>query len=192
MDAFSYLSVLLSIVLGLGITQLLTGLGRLIQARDRVRIYWPTPAWAVLLLVAHVQTWWTMFALRDDAGWTFFAFLLVLLQPVLLYLAAALVLPDFGETADPTEARVDLRRHYFHQARWFFGVLLALLVASVAKDVVLERELPDPANLAAHAAFAALWSVGAATRRERYHLLLAPLSLLGFVVYTAALFLRLD
>jgi hypothetical protein len=31
-----------SIILGLGITQLVTGLGRLIQARLRVRLYWPT------------------------------------------------------------------------------------------------------------------------------------------------------
>ena len=55
MDAFSYLSVLLSIVLGLGITQLLQGFGRLMNARSRVRPYWPSLLWAVVLLVAHVQ-----------------------------------------------------------------------------------------------------------------------------------------
>ena len=46
MDAFSYLSVLISIVLGLGVTQLLTGFGRLIEARDRVRSYGPVLIWA--------------------------------------------------------------------------------------------------------------------------------------------------
>ena len=39
MDPFSYLSVLISIILGLGITQLVTGLGRLIQARARIKFY---------------------------------------------------------------------------------------------------------------------------------------------------------
>lgn len=192
MDEFSYLSVLLSIVLGLGITQLLTALGRLIQARERVRMYWPAPAWAVLLLVTHVQTWWTMFGLRDEGAWTFFTFLLVLLQPVLLYLLAALVLPDFGETADPGEGTVDLRRHYFRQARWFFGLGVALLAVSVLKDVALEGELPDPPNLVAHLLFAALWGTAAVTRRERYHLLLAPASFLLFTGYVALLFMRLD
>jgi hypothetical protein len=191
-DEFSYLSVLLSIVLGLGITQLLTALGRLIQARERVRMFWPAPAWAVLLLVTHVQTWWTMFGLRDQAAWTFFTFLLVLLQPVLLYLLAALVLPDFGETADPGEGTVDLRRHYFRQARWFFGLALALLAVSVLKDVALDGELPDTPNLLAHLLFAALWGTAAVTRRERYHLLLAPLSFVLFTGYVALLFLRME
>jgi hypothetical protein len=40
MDPFSYLSVLTSIVLALGITRILTGLGRLLQKRGRVRVYW--------------------------------------------------------------------------------------------------------------------------------------------------------
>jgi hypothetical protein len=40
-DPFSYLSVLISIILGLGITQLLTGLGRLLQARAGTRLYAP-------------------------------------------------------------------------------------------------------------------------------------------------------
>ena len=192
MDEFSYLSVLLSIVLGLGITQILTALGRLIQARERVRMFWPAPAWAALLLVTHVQTWWTMFGLRDHAAWTFFTFLLVLLQPVLLYLLAALVLPDFGEAADPGEGTVDLRRHYFRQTRWFFGIGVALLAVSLLKDVVLDGTLPDLANLLAHLLFAALWGTAALTRRERYHLLLAPVSFLLFTGYVALLFLRME
>ena len=56
MDEFGYPSVLRTIVLGLGITQLLTALGRLIHARERVRKFWPAPAWAVLPLVTHVPT----------------------------------------------------------------------------------------------------------------------------------------
>ena len=37
MDAFSYLSILLSIIVGLGLTQILTAVGRIIRHRDRVR-----------------------------------------------------------------------------------------------------------------------------------------------------------
>jgi len=42
-EPFSHLSVLLSIILGLAITQVLQGLGRLIQARHRVRFYGRLP-----------------------------------------------------------------------------------------------------------------------------------------------------
>ncbi len=39
MDAFSYLSVLLSIILGFAITQVLHGFRDLMQARARLRLY---------------------------------------------------------------------------------------------------------------------------------------------------------
>ena len=64
MDAFSYLTVLLSIILGLSITQILQSLGALIQNRARVAFYWPSICWAILLLVIDVQAWWALFGLR--------------------------------------------------------------------------------------------------------------------------------
>jgi hypothetical protein len=97
-DEFQYLAVLLSIVLGLGVTQLLTGVGRLVQARHAVRPYWPPLVWVALLLLVHVQSWWAMFELRTHAPWTFLQFLVVLLTPTTLYLMAALALPDVAES----------------------------------------------------------------------------------------------
>src|SRR5512139_2208617 len=96
MEEFSYLSVLITIILGLGIAQLMTGLGWLIVSRERVRLYWPTVAWVALLLVFHILTWWTMFGLRNYREWNFLAFLVLLLQPIVLYLLAVLILPDFN------------------------------------------------------------------------------------------------
>ena len=93
MDAFSYLSVLISIVLGLGITQLLSGMARWVAGRAEVRLYAPAVCWAFTLLLIHVQTWWTMFPLRLHKDWTFLQFAVVLLQPSILYLLAALALP---------------------------------------------------------------------------------------------------
>jgi hypothetical protein len=39
-DPFSYLSFLTSIVLALGVTRVLTGLGQLLQHRGRIALYW--------------------------------------------------------------------------------------------------------------------------------------------------------
>jgi len=44
-DAFSYLSVLLSIILGLAITQVLKGFRGLMQSRSRLRMHWATVVW---------------------------------------------------------------------------------------------------------------------------------------------------
>ena len=51
MDEFSYLSVLLSVILGLAVTQILKGFRGLLLSRARIRLYWPVIAWAALLLL---------------------------------------------------------------------------------------------------------------------------------------------
>src|SRR5437868_15494672 len=121
MDAFSYLSVLLAIIVGLGMTQVLTASGRLIRHRDRVRTYWPPLVWAGLLLVVYVPAWWAMLGLRTHTDWNFLTSFVVLLQTVMLYMMAAVVLPQ--SRAEPDV--VDLRLHYERQRDWCFGFLLA-------------------------------------------------------------------
>ena len=186
MDPFSYLSVLISIILGLGITQLVTGLGRLIQARARIKFYAPTIAWVGLLLIIHVQTWWAMFGLRSQLQWSFIQFFVVLLQPLVLSLLAALVLPDIGP-----ETVVDLRANYFAHSRWFFGLLVLLLLVSLTKDVVLSGSLPNGLNVGAHVVFIVTSLVAAFVNREWLHRLLAPLNVALMLAYIAVLFARL-
>jgi len=50
-------------LLGLAITRLLQGIGRTIQSRDRVEMFWPPIAWAGLLVLASAPTWWALFGL---------------------------------------------------------------------------------------------------------------------------------
>jgi len=185
-DPFSYLSVLISIILGLGITQLLTGLGRLINGRTRVRWYWPVVLWTVLLLVIHVQTWWAMFELRTQARWTFLGFLVVLLHPIVLYLAAAVVLPDAGG-----DATIDLEANYYAHARWLFGLLMALIVASLVRPVVLAGGRALDADFFTQSGFFVLAGAAVATRSRRFHEIASVTFAIVIVGYIALLFARL-
>jgi hypothetical protein len=56
-----------------------------------VKLYWPALAWAGLLLLISVQSWWAMFGLRSHHDWSFGAFAVVLLHTVVLYTLAVLV-----------------------------------------------------------------------------------------------------
>ena len=51
MDPFSYLSVLISIILALGMTRVLVGVGELLPARSRRRLYWVHAVWVVNLFL---------------------------------------------------------------------------------------------------------------------------------------------
>jgi hypothetical protein len=182
-DEFNYLAVFISMILGLGVAQLLSGFGRWVEQRASFRAYGPAIAWAGILLIVHVQTWWVLFGLRSRTGWTFLEFGTVLLQPILLFLLATLVLPGSAET--------DLRANYFAQRRWFFGLLLALLVMSVLKDLLLDGHLPSLANLAFHAFLFVTAAIAIATDRETYHRAFAYTSIAFMALYITLLFARL-
>jgi len=51
MDPFSYLSVLISIILALGMTRVLAGVGELLPARSRRGLYWVHAVWVVNLFL---------------------------------------------------------------------------------------------------------------------------------------------
>jgi len=186
MDAFGYLSVLLSIIIGLGLTQVLTSCGRLIRHRERVRIYWPPLVWAGVLLLIYVQVWWAMFGLRSVQSWTFLTFFVVLMQTVTLYMMAAVVLPEQVD-----ETLVDLRSFYARQQGWLLGFLLATLVVSVIKEFLLVGRPPLGLNLAFHLLLAAACISGLLVRRPRYHEVLTVTCAVALVAYVAILFARL-
>jgi hypothetical protein len=186
MDQFGYLSVLLSIIVGLSLTQVLKGFRGIVLARARVKNYWPVMSWAAWLLIANVQSWWTMFQLREVQHWNFVSFFVVLLQTILQYMLAAIVFPDFFG-----EETIDLRPHYFNHTRWFFGLLTAVLVVSLSKDIVLTYHPTDAANLGFHALFLASSVSALVIQREWYHKAIAIIGPGLFYVYTIALFMRL-
>ena len=187
MDAFSYLSVLLSIILGLAITQILQGFRDLMQARTRLRLYWPSLLWAILLLVICVQEWWAMFGWKNYRPWTFTGFSMMLGQTVATYLAAALVLPDTRG-----DEPIDLRAYYYANHRWLFASFGMVVVISIAKDLVLSGSLPSPpANFLGQLAFIAIALVAALSSREIVHKVIAPLAAILFLTYTAMLFMYL-
>lgn len=186
MDAFSYLSVLLSIIIGLAIAEVLQGYRGLLLARGRLQGGATPLVWSALMLFAAIQSWWASFGLRDHDEWSFLAFAVILIQVSLLYMAAAIILPDRTDLE-----KADLSEHFRQQRPAFFALLLAMLVTSIVKDVVLDGKLPGGWNLLFHGTLGALAIIGFLVARRRIQLLIALLAATGFVLYIALLFARL-
>lgn len=183
MDAFSYLSVLLSIIIGLAITQVLQGYRSLLLAKGRVELHLPAMIWSGLIMLFAAQAWWASFGLRVRSEWSFLSFAVILLQMIMLYMLAAVALPDVA-----AEQHVDLPGHYDRHHRAFFAFLIAMLATSVAKDVVLEGRLPTPVNLAFHILLAAIAVAGWVVRGYRAHVAIALVAVAGTLAYIALLF----
>jgi hypothetical protein len=180
---FEHLAVFISIVLGLGTTHLLTCVHHLVMNRSRVRLYWLSLVWTVLIFINQIEWWWASFGLRQHTTWNFFYFLFVLLSPVALYLASAFVLPS-------TEAgkSYDLRAHYYGHGRWFFMTMVAQVVFDAVRRAFQAgtwRDLGAASNAVSALVLASL----AFIRNPLYHavMTLAVAGVFLYYIVTAAL-----
>jgi len=94
MTLFEYLSVAVSIVLSLSAAQLLSSIRAVLKSERR---YWVHTIWIAIALCIHVVLWWEFWEYRDVGDWTLAKFVLVLVNPGLLFVASnALATPDSG------------------------------------------------------------------------------------------------
>lgn len=186
MDTFGYVSVIFSVVIGLGLSHVLTGVVELFKVRRRVKFYWVHLLWVALIFVGHIFLWWTMWNLRLLRDWNFFSFLLLLLPPVLLYVAAAFLIPKVE-----TEDSIDLREYFYENHSAFFGVNAAFTALMGAENWLLTGH-PLPLRVTAIFAFwFALLCLSAFIRNARYHAAVALLFVLLFILFIIMFGLRL-
>lgn len=181
-DPFSYLVVLTSIVLGLGVTRLVAGMGKLLQTRKRKRTYWIHTLWLLNGLLAIVIIWWFAYRWRTYERWSFFLFLWLLLSPVVLYLITSLLFPD----SDDEQAVTNWRDYFYANHRDIF-LLFALIFPIDVVDTMLKGWEHFRSQGAIYFATMGLWFAvciaAAFIRNARFHAVFA----VAFLLYNLVL-----
>jgi hypothetical protein len=120
MSDFEFISIILSIVVGLGITRVLSGLSSVIEHRNELRVSWLPLGWAIGVLLWQVAFWLgTVNSTRHRPEWTVATFGVLLFLAVGLYFVSALVLPG------RIDSTTDLSEHFEHVRKPFFSVYAA-------------------------------------------------------------------
>ncbi len=144
MSPFEYVVVLISIILGLGITQIMTGVADLVHQWEKVKLYWPHTLWVVLVFIMHVQEWWITYDLKQAfETWRLPTFLFFTLYPVTLFILARILFPYA-----PADGPIDLKQFYFANFRKFFLVFMVLIVLSIVSNVIVMGFTIDQSLLA--------------------------------------------
>lgn len=186
-DAFAYLSVLLSIILGLAIAEVLQGYRSLLLARGAVRLYAPPLIWSGIMLVLAIHFWWASFGLAKRENWDFTAFCAVLMQTVMLFMGASLLLPNKRR-----DEPIDLREHYYREAGPFFSFGLLFILFGFIKDWLLDQHIISGGMpMAFFIFFLTVTLVALFVRRPRLHELIAPLMAFAVVVFIGMMFAKL-
>lgn len=186
MTAFDYLTVLISIVLGLAMANVLGRLAAVISARERVDFYWPPVAWGIWLFFISVQHWWAEWGVRHTRVWSFGTFWLEVLVPVNLFLLSALVLPAREENG-----QLDLGEWYFHNRAWFFAIMFFLPALSIASEVARNGRMSSWLNFGFLVAFDVVIVVAYFLRSRRAQEWITAQAMVMTVVYVGLLFVSL-
>ena len=129
MDITNHSITLISIIVGIGLTEMFGNLHRLIRNRTQVTWDWLPVAWSAVLLVLVVNYWWAIYQgiIGVDRLGSAAELGLILVQPIVLFLLMASVLPNFGTTR-----KWDLGRYYDENRRTFiFTFVLHQCVTTV-------------------------------------------------------------
>src|SRR4051794_15892114 len=167
-DAFNYVAVLVSIIIGLGVTRILTGLGDAIQVANRPRAYWVHTVWMINILMDSMLFWWVLYRWHTVTEWTFFIFLWVNVGPILVYLSSAILYPGaLHKTGSPT-----WRDYYYRNRRGFFFVFGIIWLLDIIDTSLKGRQhfiSQGPFYIPAMTLWAGGNFAAGLTKNEKYH-----------------------
>ncbi len=181
-DFYLHVRVLVSLVLGLGLTRLLAGVSRFIQHPGRQKVYPVHLVWVAALILTMMNFWWWEFALIR-VEWNFALFAFVLFYAFLFYLLASLLFPD--DLTDYT----GFEDYFFSRRRWFFGLLALTLVVDVFDTIIKGADYLAALGIEYEIRLVAMilgCLVAARTDNRRFHLTFAVL----YLAYTISWIVR--
>lgn len=125
LDMFAYLAAFVTVVLALAVSDMLQSVHRLLRARARVRWSFVAILAAIAVFMAILEEFFALWRLAGVERFTYYQLLALIGPPIILSLAAMIVLPD----EVPADG-LDLAEHYFSNRRFLY-LLLSLWVAGV-------------------------------------------------------------
>ena len=140
MVAYSHLSMIAFVILGLSMVRLMINYSSLLAKNynespdDDVFFYWPHTAMSFITFFTIILFWWTSYPLRDVAyypneGWNLLTFLLYLSVPFLFFMVSEIIAPQPDTYKD---IEVDLKTYYYDNYRVILGLAVVLQVCLLA------------------------------------------------------------
>lgn len=180
MDAFTFVFSLFGLVLGLSLTEVLSGFSRALRMRHTVRLGWLTPLLAVFVMMDIGSFWTGAWVLREHISASYGFVLVGLVVTGVYYLAASIVFPAHGEN------RQDFDEHYFAHRRQIFGAIAFCNVIGFAATDAMFHVAWSPNYILATAIYYPALAIGFVTSRPRVSAGVL-LVLIAFCVWSGAL-----
>lgn len=175
MSLFEFLMVLVSLIIGFGLAELLSGIAQSIRNKEEVSFYWVHSVFVAIIFLALLQTWWEIWGVRDTPTWTFIGLLMMLAGPIGLFLISHLVFPQ-------PLAGANLRTFYYDKMSSIFWIAVFTVLASAAfRPVILGDQLFTIDNLSSFL-LVPIFASMARTKNTLFHSYMVVLVFVSIVV----------
>ncbi len=142
METFNYISVMISIVLGLGIANVLNTVGILIRNKHRIIHSGTYYMHCLFVILLSFQAWWTVFGYRNYPDWDFFFYLLILTMISSIYL-----LTEMLKIKEDTEF-INLETIFLNNKKlYFFIFIFSIVGGGMIQSIVTDSSIFTKMNI---------------------------------------------
>ena len=177
MGLFEFLMILISVVVGLALSELLTGMASLLRVRETIRFHWIHILFQVGVFFALLQQWWESWDLVDVGSVSFGLVLALLFPSVMLFLIAHLLYPRPATDAN-------LEDYYYRQAPILWGLAFLGTVVGTFSGPLLAQEPVFQLNNLSGFPLMAIFIALIISKSRLVHSILAPLIVVLVVLDT--------
>jgi hypothetical protein len=182
-DLYLHVRVLISMILGLSVARLVSGVASFIQHPSRFRV-WPIHlGWVVWTLMNVLMFWWWEFRLRLIDQWNLGMYLFICLYASMYYFLSVLLFPDDIREYGGYEDYLLSRR------AWFFGFAALTEVIDLGDTWIKGAQYFWSKSLEYFIyipVFVVLCAIAARTRNPRFH----AFFVIGALLYEAVHYSR--
>jgi hypothetical protein len=180
MNLFEFLMILMSLIVGLGLTEILAGVARYLKINGVRSFSWTHGAITLTVFIGLLQTFWESWGLRSVETWSFPAMLLMLGSPIFLFLIAHILFPEPGSSTSLEEC-------YFKRAKLIWGLVgLTVIVGTMFRPIAFGTPLWIIDNLSSIPSLAVCFLLGT-IKTQWLHRLLVPIGLIIVLLDTVTI-----
>lgn len=178
MSSFEFIAALMSIIIGLGVTNLLAGAVRAFYRRKQNPVDQIHMVFTAATLLLLILQWWVTFRWNTDFTWSFDTFLILIVWTISMYLMTVFLYPP-----DLSEAEEHHRRFERNRAG-FYSSFIAMCVLDVAQAAI-HGDLFRPVWYLPYAAhYAVMAGAGLCIRRRGYDRFFAWYLLITLLIWS--------
>ncbi|WP_143520077.1 hypothetical protein [Reichenbachiella sp. 5M10] len=131
MEPFEYVVVMITLILGLGMTQLLNGVADMVAHYDKIKFSYAHSLLISVVFLVTLQDWWYSYQYsKQIEEWTLPIVLSLLSFPILLFVETRLLFPT-GSRSQETDMEVYFQENW----KWIYSIFVMTILISIAQNI---------------------------------------------------------